>query len=146
MPRAASARRGLTRRSIWWRCAGVVEMRELLRRLAAQGKTVFVSSHALDEVRQMCSRVAIINHGRLVTESTIGDLTRGAGEFVVTLERASDALALALAQPWGGAARLDPQGRLITGAPEGESGALNLWLVGQGFAPRAIAPAEESLE
>ncbi|MDE3230869.1 MAG: ABC transporter ATP-binding protein [Chloroflexota bacterium] len=126
--------------------AGVVEMRDLLRRLSAEGRAVFVSSHALGEVRQMCSRVAIINHGRLVTEAAIGDLTRGAGEFVVTLERASDALALALTQPWGRATRLDPQGRLITSAPEGESGALNLWLVGQGFTPRAITPAEESLE
>lgn len=126
--------------------AGIVEMRDLLRRLAEAGKTVFVSSHALGEVRQMCSRVAIINHGRLVTEARVEDLTRGQGEFVVTLDRAADALTLAQAQPWGRHARLNAQRQLITGAPDDESGALNLFLVRAGFTPRAIAPAEESLE
>jgi ABC-2 type transport system ATP-binding protein len=126
--------------------AGMVEMRDLLRRLAAQGKTVFVSSHALDEVRQMCSRVAIINHGRLVTESSVAELTRGQGEFTVTLDRAQEALALAQTQPWGARARLNDAGQLITGAPENESGALNLFLVHAGFTPRAITSYEERLE
>jgi len=126
--------------------AGMVEMRDLLRRLAAAGKAVFVSSHALGEVRQMCTRVAIINHGRLVTEASVEDLTRGQGEFVVTLDNAADALALMQAQPWGRRARLDGPQRLITGAPEDESATLNLFLVRAGFTPRAIAPAEESLE
>ena len=94
----------------------------------------------------MCSRVAIINHGRLVTEASVEELTRGVGEFIVTLDRAPEALALAQAQPWGRRARLNAQGQLITGAPEDESGALNLCLVRAGFTPRAIAPAEESLE
>ena len=126
--------------------AGIVEMRDLLRRLAAQGKTVFVSSHALDEVRQMCSRVAIINHGRLVTESSVAELTRGQGVFVVTLDRAPEALAAAQAQPWGVRARLNNDGQLITAAPDGESAALNLFLIQAGFTPRAIAPQEERLE
>ncbi|HZC05257.1 MAG TPA: ABC transporter ATP-binding protein [Ktedonobacterales bacterium] len=126
--------------------AGMVEMRELLRRLAAQGKTVFVSSHALDEVRQMCSRVAIINHGRLVTESIVADLIRGQGQFAVSLDRAAEALALVQAQRWGAHARLSDAGQLITDAPEGESGALNLYLVRGGFTPRSIAPYEERLE
>jgi ABC-2 type transport system ATP-binding protein len=126
--------------------AGMVEMRDLLRRLAAQGKTVFVSSHALDEVRQMCTRVAIINHGRLITESSVAALTRGQGEFAVTLDRAAEALALAQMQPWGARARLSDAGQLITSAPEDESGALNLYLINAGFTPRAIAPYEERLE
>ncbi len=126
--------------------AGIVEMRDLLRGLAQAGRTVFVSSHALEEVRQMCSRVAIINHGRLVTESRVADLTRGRGEFAVTLDRAREALTLIQAQPWGARARLNDDGRLLTGAPDDESGALNLFLVQAGFMPRAIAPHEERLE
>ncbi|HEX8982823.1 MAG TPA: ABC transporter ATP-binding protein [Ktedonobacterales bacterium] len=126
--------------------AGIVEMRDLLRGLAEAGKTVFVSSHALEEVRQMCSRVAIINHGRLVTESSVADLTRGRGEFVVMLDRAAEALALVRAHPWGARARLSDEGRMLTGAPDDESGALNLFLVQAGFMPRAISPHEERLE
>src|SRR5215470_17559981 len=63
--------------------AGIVEMRDLMRRLAAEGKTVFISSHVLSEVRQICTRVAILNQGKLVTETTIDELVSGHGEFVV---------------------------------------------------------------
>jgi ABC-2 type transport system ATP-binding protein len=126
--------------------AGMVEMRDLLHRLSQAGKTVFVSSHALGEVRQMCTRVAIINQGRLITESSVAALTRGQGEFAVTLDRPTEALALLRAQPWGAQARLNGTRHLITGAPDGESGALNLWLVDAGFTPRSIAPNEETLE
>ena len=46
--------------------AGIREIRVLLRRLGAEGRTVFVSSHLLAEVEQICDRVAIIDGGRLV--------------------------------------------------------------------------------
>ena len=46
--------------------AGIREIRELLRRLGAEGRTVFLSSHLLSEVEQTCDRVAIIDGGRLV--------------------------------------------------------------------------------
>jgi ABC-2 type transport system ATP-binding protein len=54
--------------------AGVVAIRELLRHLAATGKTVFVSSHLLAEVRQMADVVGIIAKGRLVREGPISQL------------------------------------------------------------------------
>src|SRR5438046_2379597 len=81
--------------------AGIVEMRDLMHQLSAAGKTVFISSHLLTEVQQICTRVAIINLGKLVTESTIEELTNGRGEFSVTLERPQEALALVQAQTWG---------------------------------------------
>src|ERR1700726_1761961 len=74
--------------------AGIVEMRDLMHSLSSEGKTVFISSHLLPEVKQICTRVAIINLGRLVTESTVEELTSAHGEFLVTLERAQEALAL----------------------------------------------------
>jgi ABC-2 type transport system ATP-binding protein len=48
--------------------AGIREIRDLLRGLAAQGTTVFLSSHLLGEVEQVCDRVAVIVRGRLVEE------------------------------------------------------------------------------
>jgi len=56
---------------------GVSWLRGLLRGLAAQGRTVFVSSHILTEVAQTVDSVVIINQGRLVAEGKIGDLLRG---------------------------------------------------------------------
>ena len=126
--------------------AGIVEMRDLMRRLSAEGKTVFISSHVLTEVQQICTRVAIINLGRLVTESTVEDLVRGQGEFAVRVQRPAEALALLRAQPWGEDARLDGDNTIITRAPEGGSAALNLFLVQSGVAPEAIAEQAQDLE
>src|SRR5438270_8357295 len=66
----------------------ISELRETLRRLVSdRGLTIFLSSHLLSEVDQLCSRVAIIVSGRVRAEGTIADLTRGgsmAWEFRVS--------------------------------------------------------------
>jgi len=126
--------------------AGIVEMRDMMHRLASEGKTIFISSHLLPEVQQICTRVAIIHLGKLVTESTIDELISGQGEFAVTLERADEALALVQAQPWGKDARLDASGALITLAPQGRGRDLNLFLVNAGFAPDTITQSTQDLE
>jgi ABC-2 type transport system ATP-binding protein len=58
--------------------AGIVAMRETLRHLAAEGKTVFVSSHLLAEVQQMADVIGIIAAGRLVREGTITEMLHDA--------------------------------------------------------------------
>jgi ABC-type multidrug transport system ATPase subunit len=126
--------------------AGIVEMRDLMHRLSAEGKTVFISSHLLPEVQQICTRVAIINLGKLVTEATIEELTSRHGEFAVTLDRAEQALALIQAQAWGRDAHLDADGTLITPAPGERGRELNLFLVKAGFAPDTITQATQDLE
>ena len=126
--------------------AGIVEMRDLMHRLSAEGKTVFISSHLLPEVQQICTRVAIINLGKLVTEATIEELTSRHGEFAVTLDRAEQALALIQAQTWGRDAHLDANGALITPAPGERGRELNLFLVKAGFAPDTITQATQDLE
>ena len=58
--------------------AGIKEVRELLRELAAGGRTVFLSSHLLTEVEQVCDRVAILNRGRTVAVGPVEEvLARG---------------------------------------------------------------------
>ena len=126
--------------------AGIVEMRDLMHRLATEGKTVFISSHLLSEVQQICTRVAIINLGKLVTEASVEELTGGHGEFSVVVERANEALKLVQAQPWGQNAHLDAKGTLITQAPEGRGRNLNLFLTHAGFVPDTIAQSAEDLE
>jgi ABC-2 type transport system ATP-binding protein len=126
--------------------AGIVEMRDLMHNLSAEGKTVFISSHLLPEVQQICTRVAIINLGKLVTESTIEELTSGRGEFAVALEHPREALALVQAQAWGNSARLSADGILITPAPGNRGRDLNLFLVQAGFAPETISLATQDLE
>ncbi len=50
---------------------GTVEIRRLILELAKQGHTIILCSHLLHEVEQVCNRLAILNHGELVTEGSI---------------------------------------------------------------------------
>src|SRR5688500_13257997 len=64
--------------------AGIREFRELLRRLGNEGRTVFVSSHLLGEVQQLCDRVAIIARGRLIASGPVAEvLARGRTSGVI---------------------------------------------------------------
>ena len=59
--------------------AGIVEMRELIRKLANRGKTLLVSSHILAEVRQFCTRIGIVRAGRLIVSGTVEELLQASG-------------------------------------------------------------------
>src|SRR5215467_10939792 len=96
--------------------AGIVEMRDLLRQLAGAGKTVFISSHVLAEVQQICDRVAIINLGELVRLAGVAELVAGRGEFVLRLPNPAPALELVLRQEWGRSARIE-SGALVARPP-----------------------------
>jgi ABC-2 type transport system ATP-binding protein len=58
--------------------AGIRWLRDLLRSLAAEGRTILVSSHVLAEVAQTVDRVVIIHRGRLVQQATIAEVLAGA--------------------------------------------------------------------
>jgi ABC-2 type transport system ATP-binding protein len=79
--------------------AGVRWLRDLLRQLAGEGRMVLVSSHLLAEVAQTVDRVVVIDHGRLVVDGSLAELTAGArsGVRVRTPDpaRLADALAAA---------------------------------------------------
>ena len=54
--------------------AGILEMRGLIRDFVDEGRTVFLSSHLLDEVERTCDQVAIIDRGEVVIQGTIADI------------------------------------------------------------------------
>jgi ABC-2 type transport system ATP-binding protein len=125
--------------------AGIVEMRDLLRGLSAAGKTVFISSHVLSEVQQICTRVAIINHGRLVRLAPVAELLDVPGEFEIQVDL-PDALVAALRlQPWGQEARVE-HGQVITHAPEGRGRNLIAFLVQNGHNPDSVSERQRDLE
>jgi ABC-2 type transport system ATP-binding protein len=90
--------------------AGIKEVRDLVRRLGAEGRTVFVSSHILSEVRQMCDRVAILARGRCVAEGLVEDVLSG-GAARAVLVRVDDLD--------GAAGLLGTAGFDVTRLPEG---------------------------
>ena len=67
--------------------AGIVEVRELLRSLGAEGRTVFVSSHILSEVQQTADHVAIVAKGKLIKAGAVNEVlaTTGTSGVIVKL-------------------------------------------------------------
>ena len=125
--------------------AGVVEMRDLLRGLAAAGKGILISSHVLAEVQQICHRVAIINLGRLVRTAPVAELLSAPGEYAVRVDDSDRLLAALRAEPWGSGARLT-EGRVVTAAPDQRGRELIRWLLAKGFEPDAVAEVQKDLE
>jgi ABC-2 type transport system ATP-binding protein len=129
---------------------GVVDVRELIARLAADGTTVFLSSHVLPEVEQLCDRVAILREGRIVAEGPTGDLL-GAGErlFVRFDTPAEATSALAILGPGTSPADAGPTGAgsaLLVDAPLAEASRINRTLAAAGLFPAELTPRRESLE
>lgn len=90
--------------------AGIQEMRVFIRELVdKQGKTVFLSSHQLSEVEQICDRVAIIKQGEVIREGTVAELLAGNAELrieAVPLDRVE----AVLGERW----KITPNGTSVT--------------------------------
>ncbi|MEV0279466.1 ABC transporter ATP-binding protein [Streptomyces sp. NPDC050610] len=72
---------------------GMREIRTLVRELAAEGTTVFLSSHLLDEIEQVCTHTAVMARGRLLTQGTVAELAGAArGRLAVTTPDTADAV------------------------------------------------------
>src|SRR3954471_1104134 len=54
--------------------AGILEMRRLIRTFVDEGRTVFLSSHLLDEVEKTCDEVAIVDEGRVIVQGPVGEI------------------------------------------------------------------------
>jgi ABC-type multidrug transport system ATPase subunit len=71
--------------------AGIVEMRDLMRRLKDDGHTVLISSHVLHEIEQICDRIAILNRGKVVVQGRVADLLGSRDLLEIRVEPAADA-------------------------------------------------------
>ena len=77
---------------------GITWVRRLLRYLADDGRVVFVSSHLLGEVSRLADEVIVIRRGRIVTQSSVAELTSAASGGVIVAAEQLSALAAALRQ------------------------------------------------
>jgi len=65
---------------------GMVEVREIIKMLKKKGRTIFMSSHLLFEVQEVCDKVAIINRGQLLTYDAIENLSKLAGMVKIEVQ------------------------------------------------------------
>jgi ABC-2 type transport system ATP-binding protein len=124
--------------------AGMADMRALVRRLATHGQTVMLSSHLLDEVQQVCDRVGVINHGRLLAQSTVSEL-RGASGVRLRAEP-EDAVHAVLSRVAPGRVRRLDDGTIRIEQDAASIPALTRDLVRGGADVFEIAPVGRTLE
>jgi ABC-2 type transport system ATP-binding protein len=118
---------------------GIREIRDLLVRLNEAGTTVFLSSHQLAEVEQLCTRVGVIDRGRLVLQAELSTLQSATGRVIV---RSPDA-DRAAAELDGQVASRDGDQLVVTGT---DPAALTTRLVTAGLRVIEIRPERSSLE
>ena len=81
--------------------AGMLEMREMIQSLVAEGRTVVLSSHLLDEVERTCDAVAIVDRGKVIRQGPIADLLAGSAfELQIDCATPDRAGALLGGTPW----------------------------------------------
>jgi ABC-2 type transport system ATP-binding protein len=127
--------------------AGIVEVRELLRELARQGGTVFMSSHILAEVARLANRIGFIHNGHLLQELTTMELERNRRRRLLLRARdpaAAHRVLLDSGQP----AEILPDGMLAVKTEEAleRPDDINRLLVEKGLSPTHLRVDEEDLE
>ncbi|WP_461011113.1 ABC transporter ATP-binding protein [Streptomyces capparidis] len=127
---------------------GMREIRALIRELAADGITVFLSSHLLDEIEQVCTHAAVMNRGRLITQGTVAELAAvSRGRLTVGTPDTAEAVRVLKEH---GVAGLAVDGERVHGEPpqqdQPDLADLNAALVRAGVRVRSFGLERGSLE
>jgi len=125
--------------------AGIVEMRELMRKLAQAGKTIFVSSHILAEIRQVCTRIGIIRGGQLIAIGGVEDLMRSTSRWEIEVPNAEKVRRLLAKVPILRSVSIE-QGLVVINAPTVRGRDIIYYLTQNGVWPESVKRSEEDLE
>jgi len=99
--------------------AGMLDMRDMIQSLVAEGRTVVLSSHLLDEVERTCDAVAIVDHGKVIRQGPISQLLAGSSfELQVECSDPERASHLLDTTTFGAQVQIEPDG-LAVSLPEG---------------------------
>ena len=126
--------------------AGTVEIRQLIRDLARNGRTIFLCSHMLHEVEQVCERVAILKQGRLLAQGTVHELLNREQGIEVRVEGPVEPAVAVLEQIEWVAGVEHHADRLLVAAPAARAAELNRLLARADIAVASLTPRASSLE
>lgn len=124
---------------------GIAEIRQIIKRIAADGKTIILASHLLDEVQKVCTHYAVLRKGHLVHSGPVDDV--GKGEELVEVNAYHDDLGLIL-QKFEGAKSVKKDGaNYAVQMNDGfHSHDLNKFLFNNGIVVSYLATQKKSLE
>jgi ABC-type multidrug transport system ATPase subunit len=118
---------------------GIHEIRELLTRLNGEGVTLFLSSHLLSEVHQLCNRIAVVDRGRLVLQDSLAAILKDTGRLEVRVDAPAAAVTLLDGRVTG----RDGDRLVVAGLAADD---LARRLVQQGIGVLELAPQRRTLE
>jgi ABC-2 type transport system ATP-binding protein len=127
----------------------MLDMRRMIRALVElDGRTVFISSHLLDEIEKTCDLAAIIDRGRVIAQGTIDELVADERhELLIACDDPDRATRVLSEHPAVLRVRDDGEGAVRVTAIEGDhAGELNTWLVTAGVTVTRLEPMRHSLE
>jgi ABC-2 type transport system ATP-binding protein len=126
--------------------AGLKEVRDLLRSLADEGRTIFLSSHLLGEVQSICDSVAILSRGKCIAEGPVHEVlaVRGGNAFVVKSPKVREAKRILAGAGFASTFRGDRSLRVI--APPDDASTITKTLAEAGIYLTELRPDEVSLE
>ena len=126
---------------------GMIEVRDLIRNLGAEGRTVLLSSHLLHEVEQVCDSVTIISKGKLIAQGDVSELVQSRKGEQLRLRTTDDSKAREIVSklPWVGSVTTS-EGAILVSAPAERSGELAAALGRSDVYVTEMAPVETSLE
>lgn len=125
--------------------AGIKEVRELIINLGKSGKTIFLNSHLLNEVEQVCNRVAIINKGNLLIQGEVKSIIKTHNIIQLKVPEIDRAMILLREQPWISAVFRDGE-YLLLEAPANKSIDVSMILAQKNIFISEIKARENSLE
>jgi ABC-type multidrug transport system ATPase subunit len=125
--------------------AGQREIRSLIRRLAEDGRTVILSSHLLYEVQEICTDVAIINHGKLIACGKMSDVLQTRDSIEIRVDRPQDAIPFISQLPDVEEVNAVDDLVVVT-VDASETGSINRKLVEAGFTVTELRPRQRRLE
>ena len=130
--------------------AGMLEIREMIQSLVAEGRTVVLSSHLLDEVERTCDAVAIVDRGKVIRQGPIADLLSGSAfELQIDCATPERAGALLAGTQWGANVQVGPDGLrvdLAAGTDREVAAEVNRLLVEGGVSVYRLQEVHASLE
>jgi len=124
---------------------GMADMRNLIIQLGKGERTVLISSHLLNEVELMCTRVGVIQRGKMVAEGTVEEL-RGAARLTVRAEPVEQARALLDSLVGAGNVAVREDGTLTVKMDLAHTADINRALVEAGLAVTELRATTQSLE
>ncbi len=123
--------------------AGILELRHLIRAFVDEGRTVFLSSHLLDEVEKTCDHVAIVDQGRIVVQGGVEEIA-ASGDPTLLIEVDDEAAARRVLR--GAAIEAEGAALRVKLVPGGSAAEINRALVEAGIAVSRLEPARATLE